>query len=492
MDMKDFSTYSIKELRESLRTKQFSAREVTLAFLKRITALDQQLNSYITVTEQDALETADRVDKKIAQEEHTASLAGIPVAYKDVFCTRGTLTTAASHTLENYIPPYDATSVARLKAHDAVMLGKVNTDEFTMGSSTETSVYGATKNPWDTTKVPGGSSGGSAAAVAAGLATYSLATDTGGSIRQPASFCGVVGLKPTYGRVSRYGVMSMASSLDTIGIIARSVADTAEVLKIIAGSDAHDSTTPPKEVEDYTVLTKDALHGVRIGIPHEYFAHTLDTAIADSIRNTKEVLLSLGAELIEVSLPHTEYAVATYYLIASSEVSSNMARYDGVRYGLHHDTSIHDALLSDLYGAVREKGFSDEVKRRAMLGTYALSAGYYDAYYKKAQKVRTKIKEDFTRAFREVDVLLTPTTPTTAFSIGEKIDDPLQMYLADIYTIPANLAGIPGISLPIGLAGGLPIGIQLMGPQCGERSLLNYAYALEQALDLSLAPTLEA
>lgn len=483
--MQNELTYlSIAALRKGLLAKTWSAREIADAHFTRMKTVDKKLNAYVCVTEEAAYETADRVDGKLANGTSLAPLAGIPVAYKDVFCTQDAPTTAASNILRGYTPPYDATSVAKLKAQDAVMLGKVNTDEFTMGSSTETSAFGPTKNPWDTTKVPGGSSGGSAAAVAAGLAPYSLATDTGGSIRQPAALCGVVGLKPTYGRISRYGVLSMASSLDTIGIIARSVADTAAVLQIIAGHDDYDTTTPPREVPDYTSAAE-TLRGARIGLPKEYFTHALSKDFTAHLEQVKKYLADLGAELVEVSLPHTAYAVAAYYLIAPSEISSNMARYDGMRFGLKAEKILS---LLDTYSGVRAVGFGSEVKRRIMLGTYALSAGYYDAYYKKAQKVRTKIAEDFAHAFQHADVLLTPTTPTEAFALGEKTGDPLAMYLADIFTIPANLAGIPGISLPIGLVNGLPVGAQLLSPQFTESKLLAFAGALEQKLALKLRP----
>ncbi|HEC36451.1 MAG TPA: Asp-tRNA(Asn)/Glu-tRNA(Gln) amidotransferase subunit GatA, partial [Anaerolineae bacterium] len=405
-------------------------------------------------------------------------LQGIPLAVKDVLCTAGVPTTCGSRILEDFVPPYDATAVARLKAARAVLLGKTNTDEFAMGSSTENSAFFPTRNPWDLSRVPGGSSGGSAAAVAAGECLGALGTDTGGSVRQPAAFCGVVGLKPTYGRVSRYGLVAFASSLDQVGVLAKDVTDTAILLGVIAGHDPLDSTSVDASVPDYTAALTGDIRGVRIGVPREYFIPGMQPEVEAAVRAALDQLADLGAEVIEVSLPHTDYALPAYYLIAPAEASANLARYDGVRYGLR----VEQPTLEATYEATRGQGFGPEVKRRIMLGTYALSAGYYDAYYLKAQKVRTLIKQDFDRAFERVDVIVAPTTPTTAFRLGEKVDDPIQMYLSDVFTLAANLAGICGVSLPCGFDGeGLPIGMQVMGPAFGEETILRVAHAYEQA-----------
>jgi len=405
-------------------------------------------------------------------------LNGIPLAIKDVICVRGVRCTCGSRILENFIPPYEATAVARLREAGAVFLGKTNTDEFAMGSSTENSAFGPTRNPWNPERVPGGSSGGSAAAVAADLCAGALGTDTGGSVRQPAALCGVVGLKPTYGRVSRYGLVAYGSSLDQIGPITKDVRDAALLLQIIAGPDPRDATSWPAPVPDYTQALIPDLRGMRIGVPPEYFIPGMQPEVERAVREAIEVLAELGAEVIEVSLPHTRYALPTYYMIAPAEASANLARYDGVKYGLR----IQGETIWDTYRLTRGIGFGPEVKRRIMLGTYALSAGYYDAYYLKAQKVRTLIRQDFERAFERVDVIVCPTSPTTAFRLGERTADPLQMYLADIFTITANLAGICGISVPCGFDGeGLPIGLQILGPALGEEKILRVAYAYEQA-----------
>ena len=409
-------------------------------------------------------------------------LRGIPLAIKDVLCTEGTPTTCGSRILENFVPPYDATAVARLKAAGAILLGKTNTDEFTMGSSTENSAFFTTHNPWDLSRVPGGSSGGSAAAIAADECLGALGTDTGGSVRQPAALCGVVGLKPSYGRVSRYGLVAFASSLDQIGVLAKDVTDAALLLGVIAGHDPRDSTSMDVPVPDYNNgLGKGTdLGGVRVGVPKEYFIEGMQPEVEAAVRAAVGQLADLGAEIVEVSLPHTDYALPVYYLIAPAEASANLARYDGVRYGLRVDGS----GLIETYKATRGQGFGPEVKRRIMLGTYALSAGYYDAYYLKAQKARTLIKADFDAAFGQVDVIVAPTSPTTAFRIGEKVDDPLQMYLSDVFTLSMNLAGICGLSLPCGFdEAGLPIGLQVMGPAFGEEAVLRVAYAYEQATE---------
>jgi aspartyl-tRNA(Asn)/glutamyl-tRNA(Gln) amidotransferase subunit A len=409
-------------------------------------------------------------------------LFGISIAHKDVFCTAGMPTTAASKILENYVPPFDATSVAKLKSVGAVNLGKLNTDEFTMGASTETSAFKKTKNPWDLERVPGGSSGGSAAAVAADLCVFATATDTGGSIRQPSSFCGVTGLKPTYGRISRYGVISMASSLDTIGVISKSVEDAAIALELLAGKDSKDATTSDRPVEKYSANLRTNLKGLKIGIPKEYFVEGLDAGVEKVIRAAIAELKKLGAELVEISLPHTEFAVPTYYVVASSEISANMARFDGVRFGPTVANSEVENLV-EMYFENRTRGFGDEVKRRIMLGTFALSAGYSEKFYKKALQVRTLIKKDFDDAFAEIDLIAAPVAPTTAFKIGEKIDDPVQMYLADIFTAPASLAGVPAISVPAGFAKKMPVGLQLIAPQFAESKLLAAAHAFQNSTE---------
>lgn len=468
---------SIKESHEGLVKKKFSCVELTQAYLDRIKKVEPKINSFVTVTEKLALGQAKAVDKNGVEKKQM--LSGVPAALKDVFCYEGVGATASSKILKGYIPPYHATSVARLKQQGMVLLGKTNTDEFTMGSSTETSAFGATKNPWDTTRVSGGSSGGSAAAVTAGECAYTLGTDTGGSIRQPAAFCGVTGLKVTYGRTSRFGVMSMASSLDTIGPLARSVEDIAYVLQAIAGSDTRDSTTPKVAIPDYLaalVGAEKSVKGLKIGLPKQYFIKGMDAEVETSVREAARIYEKMGAKIIEVDLPLTEYAVATYYIICPAEVSSNMARYDGVRYG-----SVEAAkTLYDTYAKTRARGFGDEVKRRIMIGTYVLSHGYYDAYYKQAMKVRTLIRQEFKKVFEGVDILLTPTTPTTAFKIGENADDPIKMYLADVFTIPASLAGIPGLALPAGFVDKLPVGVQLLAPWFAEAKLLSVGHAYQQ------------
>ncbi len=465
------------ELRGLLDRREVTSEEITRAYLDRIEALNTSLGTYLTPTPEQALEMARSADRRIAQGD-AAPLTGIPVGLKDLLCTRGVRTTCASRILEGFVPPYDATAVAKLRAAGAVFLGKLNMDEFAMGSSNENSAFGPVRNPWDRERVPGGSSGGSAASVAARIAVASLGSDTGGSIRQPAACCGVVGLKPTYGRVSRYGLIAFASSLDQIGPFTRDVTDAAMLLGAIAGHDPMDSTCVDEPVPDYTAALKPDARGLRIGVPKEYFIAGTDPEVEASVRTAIEAFRQLGAEIREVSLPHTEYAVAAYYLIATAEASSNLARYDGVKYGLRVEA---DDLIGT-YRATRAQGFGDEVKRRIMLGTYALSAGYYDAYYRRAQKVRTLIARDFQEAFATVDVIACPTAPTPAFRFGEKTDDPLQMYLSDIFTIPCNLAGIPGLSMPSGFtSSGLPIGLQLLAAPLAESTLLRAAYAYEQA-----------
>jgi aspartyl-tRNA(Asn)/glutamyl-tRNA(Gln) amidotransferase subunit A len=471
---------NIRALHDKLVGGEITSRQLTEAFLEQISATNDTLNIYLTTCRDEALAMADAADRRIKAGDADI-LTGIPLALKDIFLSEGTRTTCGSKILENFIAPYDSTAVARLKERGVVLLGKLNMDEFAMGSSNENSAFGVARNPWDTDRVTGGSSGGSAAAVAARMATATLGTDTGGSIRQPASHCGVVGLKPTYGRVSRYGVIAYASSLDQVGPMTNNVEDCAIMLGAIAGYDPLDSTSIDCPVPDYQNALTGDIKGMRIGLPKEYFIDGLDPDVKQAIDAAIQTYTDLGAEMIEVSLPHTDYAVACYYLIATAEASSNLARYDGVRYGERIDPG--EGLI-EMYRQTRAAGFGDEVKRRIMLGTYALSSGYYDAYYLKAQKVRTLIRQDFLDAFENVDAILTPVAPTPAFAIGEKTDDPLQMYLSDIFTIPANLAGTCAMSLPAGLSSaGLPIGQQLIGKPFAEETLLKIGHAFEQATD---------
>lgn len=471
---------TIHELHAKLKKKELSSVEATKALLSRIEAVDPKVNAFITVTAEGALAAAAEADQRIASGDMDV-LTGIPVALKDIFLTKGVRTTCGSKILENFIAPYDATSWLKLKERGAVLVGKLNQDEFAMGSSCEGSAFGSTKNPWNLECIPGGSSGGSAACVAAQEATATLGTDTGGSIRQPASHCGCVGLKPTYGRVSRYGVIAYASSLDQVGPVTRDVTDAAIMLGAVAGYDSLDSTSVDRPVPDYTKSLVQDVKGLKIGLPKEYYIEGLDPDVKKALNEAIETYRGLGAEFVDVSLPHTDYAVATYYLIATAEASSNLARYDSVRFG--HRTSTPGSLI-ETYSRTRDEGFGAEVKRRIMIGTYALSSGYYDAYYLKAQKVRTLIMQDFLKAFDSVDVMLTPVAPTPAFKIGEKVNDPLQMYLSDIFTISVNLAGTCGISVPAGMSqAGLPIGLQLVGKPFGEESIIRAAYAFEQATE---------
>lgn len=467
------------ELHTKLVAKEISAVELTKAVLGRIDAVENDVQAFITQTRENALAQAQAVDDKIGRGEKIAVLAGIPGALKDNICTKGTKTTCASKILATFVPPYNATVTEKLAAEDAVVVGKANMDEFAMGGSTENSGFFPTHNPWDLSTVPGGSSGGSAAAVAAGQAIWALGSDTGGSIRQPAAYCGVVGLKPTYGRVSRYGLVAYASSLDQIGPITRNVTDSAHVMNVIAGYDAKDSTSINAGVPDYTKSLVNNIKGLKIGLPKEYFVSGMDAEVERAINKAIEQLVALGAEYKEISMPHTEYALSAYYMIAPAEASSNLARYDGVSFG--HRVEGNDIV--DMYKKTRSEAFGAEVKRRIMLGTYALSSGYYDAYYLKALKVRTLVKQDFDKAFEQVDVLITPTAPTTAFKLGEKANDPLAMYLQDVCTIPVNLSGVPAISIPCGFAGGMPIGMQIIGKPLGEETLLRAAYTFEQNND---------
>jgi aspartyl-tRNA(Asn)/glutamyl-tRNA(Gln) amidotransferase subunit A len=471
-------TFSIGELGRSLNSGKISSVELTRVFLARIERLNPALNALITLTAEQALLAAAAADARRAAGEQ-GPLLGIPLIHKDIFCTDGVRTSCGSRMLDNFVAPYDATVVTRLKAAGGVMLGKANMDEFAMGSSNETSFYGPVKNPWDTTKVPGGSSGGSAAATAARLAVFATGTDTGGSIRQPAALTGVTGVKPTYGRVSRHGMIAFASSLDQAGVFARSAADAAIVLQAMAGFDPRDSTSIDAPVPDYPATLEEPLKGLKIGLLREFF-DGLEARNAALIHDALKIYRDLGAETVEVSLPHLPLSVPTYYVVAPAECSSNLSRFDGVRFGYRCE---NPKDLLDLYKRSRGEGFGAEVKRRIMTGTYVLSAGYFDAYYLKAQKVRRLITDDFRSAFERVDLLIGPTTPTPAFAIGAKIDDPVTMYLNDIYTIGANLAGLPGLSLPCGFVEGLPMGLQLIGPHFSEAKLLNAAHLFQQATD---------
>jgi aspartyl-tRNA(Asn)/glutamyl-tRNA(Gln) amidotransferase subunit A len=472
------TNWTIDGVKEALAAKKISARELAADFFGRIGKKNAELNAYLALSEERAYSQADRVDALVAAGKPMPSLVGVPIAIKDVISTRGVRTTCGSKILENYVPPFDATAVERLEAAGAVILGKTNCDEFAMGSSNENSAYGPVRNPEAMDRVPGGSSGGSAAAVAAGLAVASLGTDTGGSIRQPGSFCGIPAMMGSYGRVSRYGLIAFASSLDRIGPFATNTRDVAAVLEVIAGRDANDSTSTTAPVPDYRAAMEKPVKGLRIGIPKEYFAEGMDAGVRTKIEAGIEVLKKLGCELREIHMAHTDYAIATYYIIATAEASSNLARYDGVRYGLR----VEDDSLLAMYRKTRGAGFGAEVKRRIVLGTYVLSAGYYDAYYLKGQKVRALIAQDFRDAFTKVDAIVTPTSPIPPFKLGEKTNDPLQMYLADIYTVTGSLAGVPGISVPCGKIGGkLPVGLQIFGPAFGEAKVLQLAHAFELA-----------
>ncbi len=467
-------------LSRMLSSKEVSAEELCRSALNRIEKTDDKLKAFITVTGEQALEQARAVDKKIASGEDLPPLAGIPVAIKDNICTDGILTTCASKILGNFIPPYNATVMEKLLAQGMVVVGKTNMDEFAMGSSSENSGFFPVSNPWDTDRVPGGSSGGSAVAVASGQAVIALGSDTGGSIRQPASLCGVVGIKPTYGAVSRYGLIAFASSLDQIGSFSRDITDCALMLNVISGYDPKDSTSVPGDRPDYTTFLNKDIKGLKVGVPKEYMGEGIDPGVRRVINDALKVLASQGAEIEETTLPHSKYAVPVYYLIATAEASSNLARYDGVSYGIRVE---NPEDIVDMYTRTRSQGFGPEVKRRIMLGTYALSAGYYDDYYLKALKVRTLIKRDFDRALEKYDVLISPASPTTAFKKGEKVNDPLQMYLSDITTISVNLAGNPGISVPAGFSDGLPVGMQIIGKPFDEGTLLQVAHAFERSTD---------
>jgi aspartyl-tRNA(Asn)/glutamyl-tRNA(Gln) amidotransferase subunit A len=470
---------TIDAARNAVEQRTTTALALVESAYETIQKENGSINAFLTLTKERALEQADRIDRMAAEGKPLPPLAGVPVAIKDVMCTKGVRTTAGSKILGNFIPPYDATAVARLEAAGAIVLGKLNCDEFAMGSSNENSAYGPVRNPRDTSRVPGGSSGGSAAAVASGMAVAALGSDTGGSIRQPASFCGVTGLMPTYGRVSRYGLIAFASSLDHIGPLTNNVRDAAIVLRTIAGRDPMDSTSADVPVPDYVAELDKPVRGLRLGVAKEYFGEGLDPEVGKAVEAAIETLAKLDCEIVPVSLPHTRYAVPTYYVVATAEASANLARYDGVRYGFRAKQS---RTLSEMYRRTRDEGFGAEVKRRIMLGTYVLSAGYYDAYYLKAQKVRALLTRDFDEAFQKVDAIVTPTCPTAAFRLGEKVNDPLAMYLADIYTVTADLAGIPGISIPCGeTREKLPIGLQILGKHFDEATILRVAHAYEAA-----------
>ncbi|MCU7872064.1 MAG: Asp-tRNA(Asn)/Glu-tRNA(Gln) amidotransferase subunit GatA [Candidatus Thiodiazotropha sp. (ex Lucinoma borealis)] len=480
---------SIVELGAGLQTGEFSSVELTRHFLQRIERLDKDLNALISTTPEQALAEAESADQAIKVGQ-AGPLTGIPIVQKDIFCTRGVKTSCGSKMLDNFISPYDATVVEKLKHAGVVSLGKANMDEFAMGSSNETSFYGPVHNPWDKGRVPGGSSGGSATAVAARLAVAATGTDTGGSIRQPAAFCGITGLKPTYGRISRFGMIAFASSLDQAGPMTRDAADAALMLQAMAGFDPKDSTCANQPVPDYSATLSDSLEGLKIGLPREYFGEGLDPAVAASVEAAIDHYKRLGAEVIDISLPNSGLAVPTYYVVAPAECSSNLSRFDGVRFGYRCQ---QPKDLEDLYKRSRGEGFGAEVKRRIMIGTYALSAGYYDAYYLKAQKTRHLISDDFKQAFKTVDVIMGPTTPTPAFGLGEKVNDPVMMYLNDIYTIATNLAGLPGVSIPVEPVNGLPVGLQIIGNYFTEAKLLNVAHRFQQETEWHrLTPELES
>ena len=476
----DLNALTVASTRTAIAEKQITATRLVEDFYGKIKTEDDDIHAYLTVCKDRALAQARRIDDLAGRGGPLPPLAGVPLAIKDVMLTRGVRSTAGSKILDNFIPPYDCTAVARLESAGAIVLGKTNCDEFAMGSSNENSAYGPVRNPRDKSRVPGGSSGGSAAAVAAGTAVAALGSDTGGSIRQPASFCGVVGLMPTYGRVSRYGLIAFASSLDHIGPLTKTVKDAAILLRVIAGRDPMDSTSADIPVPDYEQEIGKPVKGMKLGVPAEYFGEGLDEEVRASVEAAIQLLADAGAEIVPISLPHTAYAIPTYYVTATAEASANLARYDGVRYGYR---SPNARTLSDMYRKTRDEGFGAEVKRRIMLGTYALSSGYYDAYYLKAQKVRALLARDFQNAFARVDAILTPTAPTPAFKLGEKADDPLSMYLADIYTVTADLAGIPGISVPCGeTKSGLPVGLQVLGRHFDEGTILRVGHVVEHGL----------
>jgi aspartyl-tRNA(Asn)/glutamyl-tRNA(Gln) amidotransferase subunit A len=473
--MSELHKLTIAEARARLEAGELTARELTEALLDRIVAVDNQVKAYLAINDEEAIAQAEAADRRIKAGQ-AAPLTGIPLAIKDVFCTRGLATTCGSRILENFVPPYDATVTARLREAGAVFLGKVNMDEFAMGSSTENSAFFPTRNPWDLSRVPGGSSGGSGAAVAAREALGALGTDTGGSVRLPASFCGITGLKPTYGRVSRYGLVAYGSSLDQAGPMTRTVADAALILQAIAGHDPYDGTTARLPVPDYAAALTGDVRGLRIGVPDDYFVEGMDAAVEKLVREAIAALADRGADLVEISLPHTQYALPAYYIIAPAEVSTNLARFDGIRYGVR----VEGQSLWDTVEATRGAGLGAEARRRIMLGTYALSSGYYDAYYRRAQQVRTLVRRDFEQAWERCDLIAAPTAPMVAFKLDEKMDDPLTMYLVDVFTLPVNLAGLPGMALPCGFSAGMPVGLQLIGRQFDEPTLLRVGEAYQR------------
>jgi aspartyl-tRNA(Asn)/glutamyl-tRNA(Gln) amidotransferase subunit A len=480
--MSGLTSMGMAEIASAIKEKRTSATEVVEAHLSRIDEKDGAIGAFLARADDNARSEAKEIDARVARGEDPGPLAGVPIAIKDAIHVRGLPTTCGSKILNHFATPYDATVIRRLKSAGAIVLGKLNMDEFAMGSSNENSAFGPVRNPWDLTRVPGGSSGGSAAAVSAGFAAMTLGSDTGGSIRQPAAFCGVVGLKPTYGRVSRYGLVAFASSLDQIGPLTRSCADAALSLSIMAGQDVHDATSSPRPVDDYSASLTRKTQGLRVGVPRDFLKSGVDALVMAEFDKTIAALREDGAEIVDVALPNAPHAIATYYLVATAEASSNLARFDGVRYGLRVDSAAARSTLKDMYGETRDAGFGPEVKRRIILGTFVLSSGYYDAYYLRAQKVRTLIRRDFETAFASCDVIATPTTPSPAFKLGEKTANPLEMYLADVFTVPANLAGVPGISVPCGFAGGLPVGLQFVGPAFAEASLLRAGHAVERLM----------
>jgi aspartyl-tRNA(Asn)/glutamyl-tRNA(Gln) amidotransferase subunit A len=484
----DINYLTAHQLNDKLRKKEISSTEITESVYSRIEAVEEKLNSYIRLEKKSALKKAAEVDKLVSGGGKISDFTGIPLAVKDNICTKGVTTTCASKILENYIPIYNATVIEKLEGQDYVLIGKANMDEFAMGSSNENSRFGPVRNPWDTSRVPGGSSGGPAACVAAGEAICSIGSDTGGSIRQPASLCGVVGFKPTYGMVSRYGLVAFASSLDQIGPLTRDVEDCAALLNVICGHDRNDSTSISGEAPDYKKCLEQDIKGLRVGVPRELMVEGIDQEVKEAVEAALKIIEEMGGSVEEISLPSLEYALSVYYIIAPSEASSNLSRFDGVRYGYRN---MDQKTLRKMYRKSRAEGFGNEVKRRIMIGTYCLSAGYYDAYYEKAQKVRTLIINDFKKAFKKYDVLVSPTSPTTAFKIGEKIEDPLTMYLSDICTIPVNLAGLPAVSIPAGLSGdGLPIGVQIIGNVLREDNVLRTARRLEEEIGFDRKPKL--
>jgi aspartyl-tRNA(Asn)/glutamyl-tRNA(Gln) amidotransferase subunit A len=483
----DLTSLGVAEIAAAVRTKKAAASEVVEAHLSRISEKDASIGAFLTRADEAARAQAKEIDARVGRGEDPGALAGVPIAIKDAIHVKGLATTCGSKILNRFATPYDATVIRRLKDAGAIVLGKLNMDEFAMGSSNENSAFGPVRNPWDRTRVPGGSSGGSAAAVSAGFAAMTLGSDTGGSIRQPAALCGVVGLKPTYGRVSRYGLVAFASSLDQIGPITRSCADAALSLSVIAGADAHDATSSPRPVDDYAAAISKPTRGLRVGVPRDFLRTGVEAGTMAEFEKTLAALKADGAEIVDVSLPNAPHAIATYYLVATAEASSNLARFDGVRYGLRSDSPASRGALKEMYGETRDEGFGPEVKRRIILGTFVLSSGYYDAYYLRAQKVRTLIRRDFETAFSSCDVIATPTSPSPAFKLGEKTANPLEMYLADVFTVPANLAGVPGVSVPCGFSGGLPVGLQFVGPMFAEATLLRAGHAVERLMGAASA-----